>query len=96
MFTDLQNNISTRQLAQGAAECTFDTDLRRGPDSQAFCSLWIGEISGDSATIQLITATGDQVVFGGVTAGTHLPVQVQQVLGAGTTGVAAADIICLY
>ena len=39
MFTDLQNNISTRQLAQGAAECTFDADLRRGPDTVSYTHL---------------------------------------------------------
>ena len=91
MFTSLQNSLSTRELPQGAAECTFDIDLTRGPANNSFCSLWIGA-TGD---VEVITAGGETVTFLSLQAGTHLPIQVQQVVSGGTT-VAANTIVCLY
>jgi hypothetical protein len=89
MFLDIDNSLSTRQAATGAAVVVVSADLTRGPEGVASCTLYVGG-AGD---VTVTTADGDSVTFTAVPAGTFLPIQVTQV---SATTVGAGLIIALY
>ena len=97
MFLDVDNSLSTRQSPAGAVVIRdtisvidiMDTDLRRGPDNVATCSLYVG----DAGAVDVTTADGDRLVINVQEDATFLPLQVRIVHAAGTAG---DNIIGLY
>jgi hypothetical protein len=89
MFTNVDNSLSTRQAPRGARVVVVGDDLRRGPGNVASCTLFVGT----GGNVEVETADGDTVTFMNVANGTHLPIQVRQVVSLAG---GAANVIALY
>jgi hypothetical protein len=86
MFLTVDNSLSTRQSPTGAAAVVAGQNLQRG---EAYCTLFVGT-GGD---VEVETVDGDTVTFTNVPNGTHLHIQVTQVVSLAS---GAGDVIALY
>ena len=90
MYTGLKNSLNTRYFAYTIkSDIEFDEDLRL--ENGESCTIWIGK-KGD---VVVEAFDGSIGTFKSVPAGTHLPVQVNKIIGKGTT-VPKTYITCLY
>ena len=91
MFLTVDNSLNTRKSATGAAEVTPDDtgELARGNGSFPTLYLFRG-----GASLRVLTASGDDVIFRNCQNSSHLPVQIRRVFNSDT--VAVAGIVAFY